>query len=127
MALRKEVSIDKWLYRRSFCDPFKKYLNPDGSATSRCFKLRDKDNGELSVDVQSLTTPEIAILDRTKYLLFELPNEAVLSISAPKLTTYYDPLPAGKNDSHAVIVGMTIDDDVSPGILARATKRVLIE
>ena len=41
----------------------RKYMNPDGTATSRVFKLRDKDNGQLSVDVKSLTTSEQAVGD----------------------------------------------------------------
>lgn len=52
---RRLVATDEWLFRRSFL-PEKKYMAPDGSATSRVFKLREKDNGELSVDVKSLTT-----------------------------------------------------------------------
>jgi hypothetical protein len=51
MQERKHVAEDEWLFRRSWL-PEKKFLNPDGSATSRVFKLKEKDKGELSVDVK---------------------------------------------------------------------------
>ncbi|HEY5370639.1 MAG TPA: hypothetical protein VIJ75_16765 [Hanamia sp.] len=46
MPDRKKVIAQEWLYRRGFSTPEKKYMNPDGTATSRVFKLRAKDNGE---------------------------------------------------------------------------------
>ena len=115
------VSATERLYRRGYSTPEKKYMNPDGTATSRVFKLREKDQGQLSVDVQSLTTPEQSIGDTSQYMLFELPNEAVLSLG---LKSYYDPLP--DNVAHAYIWGMTMEDDIAPGQLARASKRVYI-
>jgi hypothetical protein len=96
-------------------------MNPDGTATSRVFKLREKDNGQLSVDVQSLTTPEKAVGDLLKYFLFDLPNEAVLSLG---LESYHDELP--DNPAHAFISGMIMEDDIMPGQLARLSKRVYI-
>ena len=98
-------------------------MNPDGTATSRVFKLREKDVGELSVDVKSMTTVEVSIGDPDKYYLFEVPNEAVVEI---ELKSYHDPLEDGSNDAHAVIIGMSIEDDIKPGILARKSKRVLV-
>lgn len=118
---RKEVAQDEWLLRRSYCTPEKNYLNPDGTATSRSFKLRTKDNGELSVDVKSMTTPEKSVGDKTKYFLFEVSNEAVAQIG---LKTLHDPLEDGSNDAHAVIVGMSIEDETFPGLLARSSRRV---
>ena len=38
-----KVKIDETLFRRSYSNPLKKYLNPDGSATSRVFALRETD------------------------------------------------------------------------------------
>lgn len=114
------VGREEWLYRRSW--PEKKFMYPDGTATSRVFKLREKDSGKLSVDIKSLTTPEKAIGDPEKFWLFEVKNEEVIAI--PPLTTLYDPLPEGANDAHAVIEGMTIEDDITPGLLARKCKRV---
>lgn len=113
------VNAVERFYRRGYSTPEKKYMNPDGTATSRVFKLRDKDNGQLSVDVKSLTTPQQAVGDPTKYMLFELSNADVLSLG---LVSYYDPLP--NNAAHAYIWGMTLDDDILPGLLARTSKRV---
>lgn len=119
------VDRQEWLYRRGYATPEKKYMNPDGSATSRVFKLREKDNGELSVDVKSMTTPEKAIGDPTKFMLFEISNAAVLGAG---LFTYHAPLSEQKqgidNPAHAVIIGMSLDDDILPGILARKSRRV---
>lgn len=126
MIERKSVSKEEWLYRRSWL-PEKKYLNPDGTATSRVFKLRaSKDETELSVDVKSMTTPEKSVGDKDRFFLFELPNTAVLEITEPQLTTYHDPLKDGTNDAHALISGMTAEDDITPGLLARASKKVAI-
>ena len=45
--LRTPVDRQEWLFRRGRATPEKNYMNPDGTATSRVFKLREKDNGEL--------------------------------------------------------------------------------
>jgi hypothetical protein len=126
MKERKRVAEEEWLYRRSWL-PEKNYLNPDGTAHSRVFKLRaSKNETELSVDVKSMTTAEKAVGEKSKFFLFELHNKAVVEIPEPQLTTYHDPLNDATNDAHAVIVGMTIEDDITPGLLARASKRVVI-
>lgn len=119
---RIPVSIDEWLYRRYYT-PAKKYMNPDGTATSRVFKLRAKDNGELSVDVKSMTTPLESITDAEKFLLFEIPNADVVSLG---LNTFHAPLPDNTNDSHAVIVGMELEDEIMPGMLARKSRRIFL-
>lgn len=124
MPDRDKVSSQEWLYRRGYnSTPLKKYMNPDGSATSRVFKLKEKDNGELSVDIKSLTTPEKAVGDTNRFFLFELHNQEVEKL---QLHTWHDPLPDGFNDAHAVIIGMTMDDDIQPGLLARKSKRVFL-
>jgi hypothetical protein len=125
MEERKLVHEDEWLYRRSWL-PERKFLNPDGSATSRVFKLKEKDNGELSVDVKSMTTANIAVLDKGNFFLFEILNKSVMLIKSPQLTTYLDPLLNGVNNAHAVITGMSLEDEIAPGILAKASKKVLI-
>lgn len=84
-----KVPLDEWLYRRGYNNPAHKFMNPDGSATSRIFKLRPKDEGKLSVDVKSLTTPEVAIGSPEKYFLFELSAKNVANLG---LETWYDPL-----------------------------------
>ena len=118
----KEVLLTEYLYRRSYSRPPLKFLNPDGSATSRVFKLREKDENKLSVDVKSMTTFEKSIKDQTQFVLFEIYNSHVYEIG---LKTFHDPSPNGFNDAHAIIVGMKIeDDDILPGLLARKSKRV---
>lgn len=116
------MSIKEWLYRRSYSSPEKKYCNPDGSATSRVFKLREKDNGRLSVDLRSMTTPRRCVSDPSKFMLFEICNEVVVEHG---LNTIYDPLDDGSNDAHALMIGMALEDDVIPGILARKSRRVI--
>ena len=125
MEKRRAVDISEWLYRRGFSTPERKYMNPDGTATSRVFKLREKDNGELSVDVKSMTTVKNSVGDPERFFLFEIPNKAVLGISS-KLQTFHDPLEDGSNDAHAVIVGMEMEDEISPGMLAKFSKRVFL-
>ena len=83
MEERKLVHEDEWLYRRSWL-PERKFLNPDGSATSRVFKLKEKDNGELSVDVKSMTTANIAVLDKGNFFLFPIALAKVLGMSSKK-------------------------------------------
>lgn len=123
MQGRLPVETEEWLYRRGYCTPAHKYMNPDGSATSRVFKLRPQDDGKLSVDVKSLTAPQIAIGDRSRFFLFEIYNAIVEGFG---LKTYHDPLPDGTNDAHAIIVGMQLEDDILPGLLARKSKRVMV-
>jgi hypothetical protein len=125
MEERKRVAEEEWLYRRYYL-PEKKYMNSDGTATSRVFKLREKDKGELSVDVKSMTTAEKSVGDEKRFFLFELPNKAVLQITEPQLVTHHDRLKDGTNDAHALIVGMTMEDDITPGLLARASKKVAV-
>lgn len=123
MEERNVVDTNEWLFRRGYGSPEKKYMNPDGTATSRVFKLRHKENGELSVDVASLTTPEMSVGDKSKYMLFSLANS---SVEENNLKTYHSPMDDGSNNAHAVIIGMPLEDDILPGILARASKRIYI-
>ncbi|MGV3767286.1 MAG: hypothetical protein ACO1NW_14225 [Chitinophagaceae bacterium] len=120
----KVLSINH-LYRRGFGPPDKRFLNPDGSATSRLFKLRAKDEGKLSVDVKEMTTPDQAVIDPTKFILFEIP---VRGVSEIKLDAIHDPLTLEEhgveNLAHALILGIDDDDDVKPGLLARMSKRI---
>ena len=100
-------------------------MNPDGTATSRVFKLREKDAGALSVDVKSLTTFAQAIGDVDNFMLFELENRTVLDLG---LDTFHDPCSmvthGYDNPAHAVIIGLELDDDILPGLLAKKSKRV---
>lgn len=102
-------------------------MNPDGTATSRVFKLRQKDEGKLSVDVKSLTTPEAAIGTPVKYFLFELSAKSVTSIG---LGTCYNPHTLAQhgveNPAHAYISGMDEEDDILPVQLAAFSRRVIV-
>jgi hypothetical protein len=121
MGDKLDVDLSESLYRRSFLNPLKKFMNLDGSATSRVFKLRGKDKGELSTDVKSLTTPEKSIGDINKHLLFEIEVAKVVLIG---LTAKHDPVE--DNPAHSFIWGMNEEDDIFPGLLARKSKRVIV-
>lgn len=58
-------------------------------------------------------------------MLFEIANNDVLEAG---LMTYHDPLTADvhgiDNPAHAVIIGLSLDDDVLPGVLARKSRKV---
>lgn len=123
MSNRELVTIEEMLYRRAYCSPLKNYMNPDGSATSRVFRLREKDQGELSVDICSLTNQEKAVGDSSKFILFDISNKSVNEID---LVTYKDPVPDSLNDAHAVIVGLDINDDIKPSLLAKKSRRIYI-
>ena len=81
--------------------------------------MRAKDEGMLSVDLKSMTTIEETIKDPTRFVLFELLNATV---EENGLQTIYDPLEGGTNP--ALITGMTIEDEIIPGILGRKSRRV---
>lgn len=115
------------LLRRAFGPPDKRFENPDGSATSRVFKPRPViDDGKLSVDVKELTSIEKAIIDKSRFILYEIKVTKVEEIG---LVAIYDPLiqdPDGiENPAHALIATIADDDDILPGLLARASIRIL--
>lgn len=118
------VSEDKNLLRRAFGPPDKRFLNPDGSATSRVFKLR-KNEGELSVDVKEMVIPEKSVIDQHKFVLFEI---SVVSVEALGLWVTHDPLTLKdhgiENQAHALIFGLEESDETKPGLLARSSKRI---
>ena len=124
MSKRTLVPIEEILYRRAYCSPLRNYMNPDGSATSRVFKLREKDQGELSVDICSLTTKEKSVGDTSKFILFDIANKSVNQLN---LETYKDPLSESSNDAHAVIVGLDMNDDIKPSLLAKKSNRIYIQ
>lgn len=116
-----KINSDELLYRRGFNSPEKKYLNPDGTATSRVFKLRPKDNEKLSVDLAKLTTPEKAVVDSSQYNLFEIKNTSDEEIG---LYTVYDAIFTSEQNSHCLIIGMTNDDETNPSYLAKNSKKI---
>lgn len=120
----KRVSSDEELFRRSY--PSKKYVNPDGTATSRVFKPRPKDGGLLSVDVASLTTSEVSVFDINKYGLYQISVNAVELVG---LHADHDPMTLEHdgvhNPAHALIVSIDDNDEIIPGLLARSSRRIL--
>lgn len=114
------VSEEENLYRSIYRSPWHKYVDPDGRPTSRNFKLRSKDEGKLSVDVASLTTPEQSVRDLSKFALASLANAGVKAIG---LETFHDPCTVTKhgfdNPAHAYIWGMDEEDDIKPALLAQ--------
>ena len=126
MGKGQPISLNFWLYRRGYGPPSKQFLNPDGTATSRLFKLRAKDFGHLSIDVKELTTPEKSVQDKEKFVLFEVP---VYEVKTLGLNAIHDPLTfeldGVDNIAHGLINGLEEGDDIMPGLLARQSKRVL--
>ena len=114
------VADDEQLYRSIYRTPWHKYVDPDGRPTSRNFKLRPKDEGKLSVDVASLTTPEQSMRDLNKFALACLTNADVKAIG---LSTFHDPCTIDRhgfdNPAHAYIWGMDNDDEIYPALLAQ--------
>ncbi len=111
-------------YRRVYRTD-KRYIDrKTGRPTSRAFAPRPKkDNGKLSVDLTTLTTPLQSISDSIKFCLWLINNKTILDL---KLSAIYDPV---KNDyvdnpSHCVIIGFDEDDESVPGILSRTSTKV---
>lgn len=110
--------------------PPKKFSNPDGTATSRTFALREIDEGELSVDVVSMTTPEKSVTkdgkhEFGKFMLYQI---SVKSVNELSLSAHYDPLTLEQhgydNPAHGFIWGLEDDDETLPGLLARKSTRI---
>jgi hypothetical protein len=121
--MNKGTIIDsiELLYRRGYNSPVKKFLNPDGSATSRVFKLREKDNGKLSVDLAKLTTPKKAVLDSSQFNLFVFQNDEA---NLTGLSTVYDDKFTSDPNSHCLIIGMDLDDEIKPTYLAKKSRKI---
>ncbi|HMQ46317.1 MAG TPA: hypothetical protein PKA00_01615 [Saprospiraceae bacterium] len=82
-----------------------------------------KDDGKLSVDIASKTTPEISIIDSKKISLWGFKAKVPFDIG---LRCIYDPIQENgyANLAHAIIVGFQEEDEALPGILARAAIKV---
>ena len=113
-----EIKENSLLLRRYYT-PFSKYMNEDGTPTSRVFKPRTKDDGKLSVNLKSYTTYEKTIGEENRFFISEVSNAVVIEI---KLTTEHDPLEDNSNEAHALISPFDEDDDIKPGQLARAAR-----
>jgi hypothetical protein len=86
------------LLRRIIIHP--SHIKPDNTISSFAFKPRKVDVDGLSVDLERLTTQEVAIVDRTKYRLARIQASVPLSLDlvcthAPKI----------ENPAHSLIQG----------------------
>ena len=110
-------------YRRAYRTD-KKYVDPKtGNFISRAFTPRPKkDDGQLSVDLARLTTPEVAVNDMKKYAIAEVQNSDILDVG---LKSVYDPVEG--NLAHCHICCIDEDDESIAGILARKSKRFYFE
>lgn len=121
-----QVNLDELFYRRYYISK----SNPNGNAvSSRVFKVRNKDNGKLSVDAVSLTTYEKSVVDEQKFSLFEIANEDVVQIKNDQgvaLQSIHDPLldSIPDNPAHCLIFHIEEDDDVTPKLLSLKAKPV---
>ena len=118
------VSSEDSLYHKTY--PQNKYVFPDGRPTFRAFKPRPKDNGELSCDVVSMTTPLLAVTENHRYnvgewILFQIPVEKVLHYGAK---ARHDPLVG--NAAHALIYDYGADMDAMAADLAKSASQVPI-
>jgi len=120
------VADNEQLYRSIYRTPWHKYVDPDGRPTSRNFKLRPKDEGKLSVDAASLTTPEQSLRDLSKFALASI---GAVDVDAIGLSAYLDPctveVQGFDNPAHAYIWGMDDDDDILPALLAQKATVIL--
>lgn len=116
------IDPDEFLLRRGYY-PDKRFIKIDGSIGSRAFVPRKNENGEISVDIESLTTYEKSIKDVNKYRLLRIQCSFVNSLG---LECIYDPddNPSDPNPAHSLICGFVEDDEKIPAVLAK--KAVLV-
>jgi hypothetical protein len=76
------ITTKDGLLRRVVIHP--SYIKPNQKITSFAFKPRKVDVDGLSVDLERLTTPEVAIIDRTKYRLARLQASVPMSLGLIK-------------------------------------------
>jgi len=86
------------LLRRIIIHP--SHIKPDNTISSFAFKPRKVDVDGLSVDLERLTTPEVAIVDRTKFRLARLQASVPLSLGLICIHT-----PKTDNPAHSLIRG----------------------
>lgn len=78
------------------------YIKSDGTVSSLAFsKKRDEDG--LSVDLESLTTPEKTIIDRFKFRLRRINVGIVRNVINDGLDVIHDPVEG--NSAHSLITG----------------------
>ena len=119
------IDTDAFFYRRVYSSGRQYIIKETGRPTSRAFSPRPKDEGELSVDLTSLTTPVDSVGDLKKFCLWEIGNVDVRKID---LRAFYNPMVKKKNGfdnpAHCVISGFEEEDESKAGILARKSIKV---
>ncbi|MFH0991178.1 MAG: hypothetical protein V1799_14305 [bacterium] len=92
------IAENDGLLRRIILDP--SYIKPDNTISSFAFKPGKRDVDGLSVDLERLTTPDVAIIDRTKYRLARFEASVPLSLGLACLHA-----PRCDNPAHSLIQG----------------------
>lgn len=104
------VPSAEYLLRRGYCP---QQIRRDGTVTSRAFVARPKDEGKLSVDIESLTTLAVSIKDASLFRLCRILTSDVYNLG---LGCIYDPL--ADNIAHALITGLDGEDLEIPQLLS---------
>ena len=118
-----KVSVEELLLRRVYKSD-KRYRHPiTGRPSSRAFAPRPRDEGKLSVDIESLTTLEKAINDPIRFVLYRISTALVYRLG---LDCIYDPIQSEtmENLAHAIVIGFKENDESVPGILARKSELI---
>jgi hypothetical protein len=92
------ITTEDGLLRRIITDP--NYIKPNLRITSLAFKPRKIDVDGLSVDLERLTTPEVVIIDRTKFRLARLQASVPMSLGLNCVHA-----PREENYAHSLIQG----------------------
>lgn len=123
MKKGESVSVDDTLLRRVYRED-KRYRDPrTGRPSSRAFSPRPKDEGKLSVNIESMTSFESAIIDPIKFILYRI---SVTLVNELGLDCIYDPLVNGdfENLAHALVIGFDEEDESVPAILSRKAQQI---
>lgn len=121
------VDLDANFYRRVYRSDKRYIIKQTGRPTSRAFSPSPKDEGKLSVDLTSLTTPEVSVLDDNRFCLWEFSNVLIRGID---LRAIYNPILTEEQDgfnnpAHCLVIGIEEEDESKAGILARNARRVV--
>lgn len=96
---REEILDEDRLLRRILDSPPEFIIKPDGTPSSSNFSLRSGEEG-LSVDIERLTTHEVAIQDPKRFRLYSLLAEDTIELDLENVHA-----PLEDNYAHALIKG----------------------
>lgn len=123
MKIGDSISVDETLLRRVYRKD-KRYRDPKtGRPSSRAFAPRPRDEGKLSVDIESMSSFENTIIDPIKFILYRI---SVALINELDLDCIYDPIVNQdfENLAHALVVGFDEEDESVPAIIARKAEQI---